>query len=340
MSSVDPKRMAWAARRLTAVANAKTKEAADHRLFRLCGWAARSTQNMDAAFAATQMLRDLETIDRAEAAFVFNELFDSLLWAEMDDRTPDPELVRAIEEGVDLDLITAARSDQETVRTAAFHRDRGEEELADMVLHHADAYSDLRTEGEESLVIDKEWSQIPAPVRPPPTSPPALTEHVLALSATETFKEWMAAWPAFCKSLRGTDPASAVAAVQGLRDVGSISFNESLILIDMAIDDLVDEALAADREHHRLERAIDEFDRVHGIDVADGAAEESRPLARRVLMHRLNRRIDGIKAVVLRRFGEHRLANLQATQPEEYTRIRDELQVGLSGPDSPAEGQR
>src|SRR6202022_1568191 len=101
--------------------------------------------------------------------------------------------------------------------------------------------------------------------------------------ATETFKEWMAAWPVFCESLSSTDPASAVAAAPGLRDVGSISFNESLILIDMAIEPLVDDALEADREHHRLERAIEEFDRVHGIDLADGAAEESRPLERRVL---------------------------------------------------------
>jgi hypothetical protein len=82
---------------------------------------------MEAAFAAVQMLRDLETIDRAEAAFVFNELFDSLLWKELGHHTPDPELVRAIEAGVDLDPISAARSDRETVRVAAFHRDRGEE---------------------------------------------------------------------------------------------------------------------------------------------------------------------------------------------------------------------
>jgi hypothetical protein len=337
MSSVDPKRMAWAARRLTAVANAKTKEAADRRMFRLCGWAVRSEGNMDAAFAAVQMLHDLETIDRAEAAFVFNELLDSMLWKQLDDHEPDPELVRAIEEGVDLDLISAARSDRETVRAAAFHRDRGEEELADLLLHDADAYSDLRTEGEMSLVQDKPSADESGKPMIPPAAPGALSEHVLALSATETFKEWMTAWPVFCKSLRGTDPASAVAAVQGLRDVGSISFNESLILIDMAIDHLVDDALEADREHHRLERAIDEFDRVHGINLADGAADESRPLARQVLMHRLNRRIDGIKAVILRRFGEHRLASLQATRPEEYARIRDELQIGLSGSDSRGE---
>jgi hypothetical protein len=337
MNPVDPKRMAWAARRLTAVANAKTKEAADRRLFRLCGWATRSARNMDAAFAAVQMLRDLETIDRAEAAFVFNELVDSLLWRELDDHTPDPELVRAIEEGGDLDLISAARSDRETVRVAAFHRDRGEEELADMLLHHTDAYADLRTEGELSLVHDKVPAEESGKPMNPPAAPPALSEHVLALSATETLKQWMVAWPVFCKSLHGTDPASAVAVVQGLRDVGSISFNESLILIDMAIDGLVDDALAADREHHRLQRAIDEFDRVHGINEADGATPESRPLGRQVLMHRLSRRIDGIKAVILRRFGEHRLAHLQATQPEEYTRIRDELSIGLSGSDSRGE---
>src|SRR5437588_9343021 len=104
MSSVDQKRMAWAARRLTAVANARTMEAADRRLYRLSRWAARSARNMDAAFAAAQMLRDFETIDRAEAAFVFNELLDALLWKELCECEPDPELGRAILEGVDLDL--------------------------------------------------------------------------------------------------------------------------------------------------------------------------------------------------------------------------------------------
>jgi hypothetical protein len=36
------------------------------------------------------------------------------------------------------------------------------------------------------------------------------------------------------------------------------------------------------------------------------------------------RRIEGITAVVLRQFGEHRLANLLTTKPEEYARIRDQ----------------
>src|SRR5205807_2454246 len=146
MSSVDQKRMAWAARRLTAVANARTMEAADRRLYRLSRWAARSARNMDAAFAAAQMLRDFETIDRAEA--------------------------------------------------------------------------------ELSVVHDKPSSEDSAESKTPPGAPSALSEHVLALSATETLEEWMAAWPVFCQSLRGADAASAVATARGLRDVGSISFNE------------------------------------------------------------------------------------------------------------------
>lgn len=341
MAPVDQKRMAWAARRLTAAANAKTSEVADRRIFRLCSWATRSALNMDAAFAAVQMLRDLEAVDRAEAAYLFAELFDSILMKEMDDHEPDPDMVRAIEAGVELELISAASSDRELARTAAFHRDRGEEELADMLLHQPEAYGELRADGELSLINDKPSSEHAAdPATPPSTSastPRLLSEHVLALSATENMRDWLVAWRALCDSLRQADPPSAVAAIQGVRDIGGISFNESLILIDMAIDPVVDEALAADREYHRLQRAIDEFNRVHGIDEGDGADDEARPLGWQILQHRRNRRIDGITSVVLRRFGEHRLANLLSTKPEEYARIRDELEVGSVGSDNSPE---
>jgi hypothetical protein len=136
------------------------------------------------------------------------------------------------------------------------------------------------------------------------------------------------AWRALCDALIGAEPFAAVAAIQSVRDIGGISFEESLVLIDMAIDPLVDDALRLDREYHRLERAIDESNRQHGIDEGDGAADETRPLAWQVLQHRRYRRADGMMAVFLRRFGEHRLANLLTTKPEEYARIRDEIGVG------------
>ena len=134
----------------------------------------------------------------------------------------------------------------------------------------------------------------------------------------------MPAWRALCDDLKGADPAAAVAAIQSVRDFGGISFDESLRLIEMAIDPLIDDALEADREYHRLERAIEECKRELRINEGDGTPEEAMPLAWRVLHHRRWRRIEGITAVVLRQFGEHRLANLLTTKPQEYARIRDE----------------
>ena len=200
-----------------------------------------------------------------------------------------------------------------------------------MLLKQPEEYATLCAEGQISLIDDKPPADEAPELVNPPAAPQALFERVLALSATETTHEWVPAWRALCAALRATDPRAAVAAIQSVRDLGGISFDESLVLIDMAIDSLVDDALAADREFHRLERAIDELNARQGIDEGDGAAEETRPLAWRVLQHRRSRRIEGITAVTLRKFGEHRLANLLTTKPEEYGRIRDEIGVGGLG---------
>ena len=315
-------------RHLTAVATASSAERADARLDRLVRWALRAPQNTDAMFAAVQTLRDLETIDRAEATYVLARIFDSQLWDELADREPDPELSRALQEEVDLELIQAAMTDQDRAREAAYFRSHGEGELADMVVNDPEAFTTLCAEGQIALIDDKPSSEhAPDPVTYTATAH-VLSERVLALSATETLKEWVPAWHALTKVLRDVDPRAAVAAIQGLRAVGALSFDESLVLIDMVASTLVDDAMRADREFARLERAIDVFSIEHDIDDGDGAADESRPLEWRVLHHRRSRRIDGLTAGVLRRFGEHRMANLLMNEPDEYARIRDEINVG------------
>ena len=326
MTPVDPDRLAKAVRRLTAAVNAKSSEAADSRLDRFALNAIRSPRNTDAAFAAVQTLRDLETIDRAEAAYLFGQLIEYRIDRERETR--DPALERAIEDDVEYELIMAAMRDRELARAAAFHRERGEDELAEMLVQQPDEYGSLCAEGQLSLIDEKPLAENEAEPKNPPADAKPLFERVLALASTESGKEWMPAWLALTKEMRDAEPAAAVAVVQSVRDIGAISFDESLVLIDMAIGSLVDEALEADREYHRLERAIAECNRQHGIDEGDGAADETRPLEWRVLYQRRFRRADGITAIVLRRFGEHRLANLAATKPDEYARLRDEIDVG------------
>jgi hypothetical protein len=328
MSAVDPKWMAKVARKLTAAINARYGDVTDARIDRICLWAMRSARNIDTAFAAVQMLRDLETVDRAEAAYLFGELFDYRL--DRESGTGDPSLARALEEGTEYELIVAAIGDQRLARQAAFLREHGEDELADMVLNEPDAYESLCTGGQMSLIEDKPSSDSPTEPANRSSVPPALAERVLALSATETIKEWVQAWYALCDALRDADASTAVAAIQSVRAVGGISFEQSLVLMDMPIRSLVEDALEADREFCRLERAMDGYAAEYGIDEKDGAARETRPLAWQVLHDRRERRIHGITAMTLRQFGEHRQANLVSMRPEEYYRILDETEVGVT----------
>jgi hypothetical protein len=284
---------------------------------------------MDVTFAAVQMLRDLETIDRAEAAYLFASLIDHTLWGEMDE--PDPGLEKAVKEDVEIELIFAAMTDQEMARTAAFHRDRGEEELAEMFVKETDAYNTLCAEGQISLIEDRPERDHVEPKDGAAAPALDLSERVLALSAAETPREWVPAWHAMIDVFRTVAPEAAVAAIQGLRTVGGISFNEALVLIDMAIDPILDGVLAYDREYRRLMRALEEFTRKHAINEGDGAPDAARPIGWQSLERRRYRRIEGLTAGILREFGEHKLANLIINDPEEYGRIRDDIGVGRIG---------
>ncbi len=154
--------------------------------------------------------------------------------------------------------------------------------------------------------------------------------------ATETFKEWLPAWEALCDASDAVAPPEAVAAIQGLRDIGALSYEESVSLIHRVIDSIIDDALEADREFRRLDRALDVFEEQHGIDFSNGVAEESRPVEWQLLRHRHRRRFNGVTALVLRRFGERRSANLLTRNPDEYDRLCDETFGGdtRSGPEA------
>jgi hypothetical protein len=192
----------------------------------------------------------------------------------------------------------------------------------------AKAYGELRVNGEFSLVGDKpSRSELAAQRASRPSASPVF-ERVLAIAATESLREHLESWSALIDALRDSDVPQAVAAIQSARDLGAISFDDSLGLIDVAVDPLVGNELELDREYHRLERASEECARRLGIDFGDGAADDVRPFEWRVLEHQRCRRADGVTAVVLRRFGEHRMANLLLANPEEYARLRDDHIVG------------
>jgi hypothetical protein len=326
MRPVDHALATRVARRLTVAIAARTMEDTDYLINRLFLWARRSWRKVDATFRAIQILRDLDMIDRAEAAYLFAELLDHL--PRKDTQEARDQLAAAVTGGVEYELIVAAMRDKDRRHAELFHRERGEDELAEMIVEQPDAHATLCAEGAVSLLHEKPSDSPPLPDTKA-VIPHDLAEHVLALSATETLKEWVPAWHALCRSLRDAEPSAAVATIQSMRDVGAISFNESVVLIDMAISTPVFDALQGDREYRRLERALETFLREHGIDEGDGASDEARPLEWQVLEQRRIRRLHGITALVLRQFGEHRLASLIATDPEEYKRLRDDLVGGL-----------
>jgi hypothetical protein len=296
MRTIDRELLAKTTRRLRAVVNAKSSERADARLFRLCTRAVRSEQHIEAVFAAVQLMRDLDKIDCAEGAFILWRLFDQLLWNELltSKRKPDPDFDRAWREGVELDLIIAANNDRETVRAAAFLRDHGEEELADMLLNQPEEYEALWVEGESTLVGDKPPEERPAELATSPAAAQVFSECILALATTESLKDWVQAWKAVCRASREVAPAEAVAAIQSLREIGGVSYEDSVSFIHRAIDPLIDQALEADREYRRLDRALDVFEQKQGVDAQDGVVDAARPVEWQVLRHRHRRRFDGI----------------------------------------------
>src|SRR5258708_5577521 len=221
-ASIDPELLGLTLSGLKAVANAKTSERADARLFRLCTRAVRSEQRIEAMFAAVQLMRDLDQIDRAEGAFVLWALFDRLLWREVSKGKPRPGLRRALREGGDLELIFAAMRDRETVRASAFLREHGEEELAEMVVNQPDEYQALWIDGEGTLVDAKPPEERPAEPATAPAGPQVFSESILAVLATETFKEWLPAWEALCDASDAGAPPEAVAATHGVRGVRAL----------------------------------------------------------------------------------------------------------------------
>src|SRR5258708_12167757 len=104
-ASIDPELLGLTLSGLKAVANAKTSERADARLFRLCTRAVRSEQRIEAMFAAVQLMRDLDKIDRAEGAFVLWALFDRLLWREVSKGKPRPGPSPALPDASALELL-------------------------------------------------------------------------------------------------------------------------------------------------------------------------------------------------------------------------------------------
>jgi hypothetical protein len=306
-------------RRLAAALEVREASRADRRIDRIMLAALESRENLEATFAAVQMLRDLDVVEACEAAYLFNSMLSVVEW---DDEGPPSEALQELVQRLptDVELVSAAMSHESQVAAEIFHRSRGEHGLADVIGRDMEEYHAIVAEGEMSIFDSKEDDAGPPP-EARSTDARLVMERVLALSARESIRDWVQSWTPLMESIRQVTPGTAVRAIQEARGIGAISFEEHLRLMDLAIEDQVLDECRRERRYARLERKRDALHDRLGID--PGKPDAEQPAEYLMVEAETRRFYDGMTAVVLRRFGEHRLANLMIEDPAEYARIRE-----------------
>ena len=92
--------------------------------------------------------------------------------------------------------------------------------------------------------------------------------------------------------------------------------------MDVAIDELVQRECEVDRTYGRLDQ---KWEALHdSIQISADMAKADLPVEYRMADEERVRRCQRLMAQLLRRFGEHRLANLLVTDPATHDRIRDD----------------
>ena len=328
--------MAAATTLLTAAANAVTCADAERRFDQFLDRVEKSADYAEAGFAAVQALRDLQEIQPFEAAYIFQSIYEVLAEGIED---ADAMAKALLQEHVDAfsDTVEAQERAEALSRRrrleleAEFLRARGEETLAAMLLDTPDEHAAFCAEGVISLIDGKESPDEGIRAHPDARATGLIGERIAALAATETGAEAYARWMALSQALSQDDPASGVSAVQALRDIGVLSFEESVGLVDDIVSGLAERHVEADRDCMRWEREMFELRKAAGLDDHTSFPPGEEPFELRALAARLDRRSHRILAVCLRRYGEHRMANLLIANPAEYHRIASRVSVGAWG---------
>jgi hypothetical protein len=337
----DAGRVEIAKARLVVVTLAESPTKAADRFERLTDRASRSLTYMEATFSAAQALRDVGTIDHEEAAYIFNELFSA--WEDVYDKH-DPVTQQilssqvermerkesASEASVRKHLDRLLRRGRELEST--FLRVRGELALSHMILENPEQYAHLCVAGQMSLLREEDFAPHDEIAAEPDAKRVALiTERILSLAATETGRETLRAWHAFAEAELAGDAASGAAAVQRVRELGLITADEAVGLMDTVLGSVMSTAIEIDRECARLQRAIDAVRAQHGLDYNGCLPDGTEHPDWKYLDRQRERRANGVVASCLRRFGEHRSANLMLENPAEYDRLVNDVSVGAWG---------
>jgi hypothetical protein len=226
----------------------------------------------------------------------------------------DPEYQAMLLAGGPLEEHISAMMQRRHALEAQYHLARGETALAKMIVENYDAFGQLRAEGEIVLLDDKPTP--PVLQAPDPARVAALTEAIVRLAATENSHEAYKSHIALFEEKNKGHITSAIAAVQQAREIGVLSREESVSLLDDMVGEVVLDAMEADREIARITRRMQEITHELTYEVAKNDPQYIELDRRRSL------KADRLTMMYYRRFGEHWIANVLRDDPLAYDEMR------------------
>jgi hypothetical protein len=246
---------------------------AERRLRRLCSTVVQRDW-IEPAFLAVQECRDLGILGSLEATFLLDTLYRAVRgqYSTTGDGRMTPE--------------------------QAFMIARGEDAAA-MALRWSPREYDWRCSSGALLIMERRavpemWGD----EEPDPREVLVISKYLAAFAGSETPLDRKAAANVVEGAILLTQSIDAVAAIQSMREVGMITFAQSLAFSFMAVRGRRNEALATDRENAR--RHLGQRD-------PDGTFSD--------------RRSELLLAATYRRVGEHRAANMLRKTPAEFDRL-------------------
>ena len=273
------RRVADTARKVIRLINAITRDEANERIGAWFLWA-KDGKDIDAAFRAVQILRDLDTIDPEEAAYLFAQLLRS-----------GPVFMKLTDEAV------------------KYLRAHGESEIAALFVDDPALFRHALKSAADSLIERKPLDEDYRRRKDKPARVAVVGERVLALSASSAGPEREAAWAALMSAMKGVSIEARVRAVSRLKEVGALSRAEHAALVHHLSTERYVKLAQHDREYRRRFRT-------EGL----GPERTPSPLTRpeRTQESQLVPRSRRIHVACLRQLGEHDLANLLLANSDAY----------------------
>lgn len=329
----DPRRIVrvkdWLIRALSSRRPGQTERRIDTILDRAYG----SVQYAESIYAAVQELRDSGELEADEAACLCGEVYQIRQDRFVEHDEEHARILREYGENPtnergEVEALMAALQGRSDEIEAMYHEARGEMAWASMIRTGPAAFVELRASGECRLVHEYPGFEETPLGEPDPERAALIARRIMAMGACESLRAAFDADETLRHTLKTTTKASAVAAVRQLREVGAITRAEAASLLDDIVVREVRAVMESDRETMRLEAALEAARAAHGIERWPDAPDEELPGDVRVLKRQFDQRVHGIMATMLRRAGEHWLANLLLENPAEYYEM---AQDGLYG---------